>query len=161
MRRIVGWALVFLVIGVLVHLGVRAAEGRPPCPGATMSPREEDAAVEAAVRAAAEAMGLPDREPDRDRTVRSYDPGVRAWGGEWAWTTMTRHEEGVYDVEAARRALEEHGFRVVDDRPDIVMERGPLKATVWTGIPADWMPRATSVTIRGGCRPARPGERAP
>ena len=162
-----GWA-VAVVIGVVAatvawHVVTDAVESHPPCRSATASPREEDVEAEATVRAAMAAMGMPDREPDRYRRVEELEPGLRTWGGEWAWSMWTQIVEGGsdMDLELGREALRARGYRPVrtDDR-EVVMRKGALEATLWLGIPHDRVPLSTSVTVRGGCRRPEPGEHA-
>jgi hypothetical protein len=161
MKRI-GWAIAVVTIAAIAwHVLPDATETHPPCREATASLREEDVEAEATVRAAAAAMGMPDREPDRGRRVEEFERGLLTWGGEWAWSTWTQVVEGGSDLELGREALRARGFRAVrsDDR-DVVMRKGGLEARLWMGIPHDRAPRSTSVTVRGGCRHPQPGEHA-
>lgn len=159
-----GWAVATVVgiVAVAAWLLLPAAlESHAPCREATAPPRAEDAQAEAAVRAAADALGMPGREPGRHRTVHEYEPELLTWGGEWAWTSWTQSVEGSRDLQPAQDALEAVGFRVVSSAwEEVVMRHGGLEATLWRGIPYDRGPRTTSVTIRGGCRHPQPGEHA-
>jgi hypothetical protein len=138
-----------------------AVESHPPCREATATLQEEDVEAEAAIRAAMTAMGMPEREPDRDRRVEEFERSLLTWGGEWAWSTWAQVEEGAGDLELGRAALDERGYRLIrSDHDGVVMRKGGLEATLWVGIPYDRVPRSTSVAVEGGCRHPEPGEHA-
>lgn len=152
-------AIAIVTIALAWHVLPDALEAHPPCREATAAPREEAVEAEVAVRAAAAAMGMPEREPGRARRIEDFERGTFTWGGEWAWSTWTQVVERGSDLELGRAALGERGFRTVrSDLHEVTMRKGGLEATLWVGIPYDRAPRSTSVTVEGGCRHPEPGD---